>query len=470
VELFEPVQLSSQAHSFYGGRGLHTFERAEKIGSADDADEFVVSKHRDAAVLGARHERLELGKRRVFGGHRYTATHDPAHGRMRQVMPDRLVEILPADAAHDSAFVDHEDATLPMPLAERHRMSNGVVGRYRARRSGHDVACTTRLTLRLLERVENDRPRLVETQARDGRCRLRMSAPAQGGREHGCIDSAGSAAGDCKDAAIHLDEHDERAGIREVDDLVSEVRDALHILRPVDCRKQDLLSPGVDRLEHVHQPVQQIALGGCERRVQVGGNEILARAVAKAPREGVGIALGARRIRERARVLMYSECERRCLKCGREDLALGEDPDERRRQRSVCGSHSGLLVYPFREPSLTVMVEQRFFHGRIERDRLELAEPRSGGRLDHDQPSDGVEFEPPRLRYRPELVRVQAVEVADIAIERTDCDDSTGVQKACSEHRRERVEVRVPVGGDDLLRAHELILPRTHVVGLSERR
>ena len=66
------------------------------------------------------------------------------------------------------------------------------------------------------------------------------------------------------------------------------------------------------------------------------------------------------------------------------------------------------------------------------------------------------ESSPPRSL---ELVRVQAVELADVAVERTDRDDRAGIEPARGEHRRERVEIGVPVGGDDLLGPHRLILP-----------
>ncbi len=58
-----------------------------------------------------------------------------------------------------------------------------------------------------------------------------------------------------------------------------------------------------------------------------------------------------------------------------------------------------------------------------------------------------------------ELVRVQAVEVAHVAVERADRHDRARVEMARGEHRRERVEVGVPMGGDDLLGPHGLILP-----------
>ncbi len=105
------------------------------------------------------------------------------------------------------------------------------------------------------------------------------------------------------------------------------------------------------------------------------------------------------------------------------------------------------------------MVEQCLLHGGVERDGLELAEARRARRLDDDQPADGVELESRGLDDGPERFRVQAVEVPDVAVESADGDDGVRVQPPHGEHRPERVEVRVPVGGDYLLGPHALILP-----------
>ena len=64
-------------------------------------------------------------------------------------------------------------------------------------------------------------------------------------------------------------------------------------------------------------------------------DEVLACAVPQAPGEGVRIALRARRVREGAGVLVDAEGERRSLEGRRQELALGEDPDEGGRQRAV---------------------------------------------------------------------------------------------------------------------------------------
>ena len=64
---------------------------------------------------------------------------------------------------------------------------------------------------------------------------------------------------------------------------------------------------------------------------------------------------------------------------------------------------------------------------------------------------------------------MQPVEVADVPVERRDADNGVGIEKARSEHRSERIEVRVSVRGDDLLSAHRLIVasPPTGAEGQS---
>ena len=68
-------------------------------------------------------------------------------------------------------------------------------------------------------------------------------------------------------------------------------------------------------------------------------SQLLSRAVAQAPGERVGVALRRGRIGERAGVLVDAERERGRLERRRLELALGEDADERRRQRAVLREH-----------------------------------------------------------------------------------------------------------------------------------
>ncbi len=106
-----------------------------------------------------------------------------------------------------------------------------------------------------------------------------------------------------------------------------------------------------------------------------------------------------------------------------------------------------------------MVIEEDLLDRRVERRRLELAEARGVRGLDDDQAADRVELEARALHHGLELVRVQAVELADVAVQRTDRDDGAGIEPARGDHRRERVEVGVPVGGDDLLGPHRLIVP-----------
>ncbi len=192
--------------------------------------------------------------------------------------------------------------------------------------------------------------------------------------------------------------------------------------------------------------------------MQVGGDEILPRAMAQTPGERVGVPLRARRVRQRAGVLVDAEREGRGLERRGQQLALGEDADERGRQSAVVREHRGVRVDPVGELGLAVMIEEDLLHRQIERNGLELAEARRVRGLDHDQAADRVRFETGDLDDGLELLGMQAIEVADVAVERTDGDDRAGIEAMRGEHRRERVEVGVPVRGDDLLGSHGLIL------------
>ena len=97
-----------------------------------------------------------------------------------------------------------------------------------------------------------------------------------------------------------------------------------------------------------------------------------------------------------------------------------------------------------------MVVEEDDLHPTSARDRLELAEPGRVGRLDGDQPRDRAEVEPTRLD-EVELVRVQAVELADVPVQRArQRNDGAAVEPPAGQHRRERVEVGVRVARDDV--------------------
>ena len=110
-----------------------------------------------------------------------------------------------------------------------------------------------------------------------------------------------------------------------------------------------------------------------------------------------------------------------------------------------------------------MVVEDDLLDVWIECHLLQLAEPRGARRLDDDQPPDLPELEP-RDIDGVELVGVEAVELADVSVERAgNRDDGRRVQPPGGQHRREGIEVGVPVGGDDFGRFH------TRDCGLGER-
>ncbi len=105
-----------------------------------------------------------------------------------------------------------------------------------------------------------------------------------------------------------------------------------------------------------------------------------------------------------------------------------------------------------------MVVEEHLLDTGIERDLLELTQSRGLRGLDDDQPPDRVELEAAGVDDGTELVGVQAVEVADVPVQRADRDDGGRVQATGSEHRTECVEVGVSMRGDDLFGPHGLIV------------
>ena len=104
------------------------------------------------------------------------------------------------------------------------------------------------------------------------------------------------------------------------------------------------------------------------------------------------------------------------------------------------------------------MVEDHRLDVRVARNRLEIAEARRRRGLDDDQPPDRLLLQPRGLNS-VELVRVQAVELADIAVQRAlDRDDRVRIEPPSGEQRGERIEIRVRVSGDDLGCLHTRIV------------
>ena len=149
-------------------------ERAQEIGAARRRRR---ARRRGAPRRGrprrARHERAQLGERRVLGARHDLAAHDAAHGRMREIVADRLVEILAADAADERALLDDEDAALPVALAERHRVADARRRADGARGSRHDVArgrVPSRVAPRARERPRSRAVRDLCAQIADAAC------------------------------------------------------------------------------------------------------------------------------------------------------------------------------------------------------------------------------------------------------------------------------------------------------------
>ena len=198
-----------------------------------------------------------------------------------------------------------------------------------------------------------------------------------------------------------------------------------------------------------HERVEQGALLLGERRAQVLGDDVLAGTVAEAPRERLRVPHADPGIPERAGVLVDAEREDGRLERGDRDLALGEDPDHRRRERAVLREHEVLGLHPVRRLAGMVVEDHDLDRG-IARDALELAEALRMHRLDDDEPPDRARVDSPGLEQL-QLVRMQAVELPHVSVEGArERDHRARVQAPRGEHRSERVEVRVRVRDDDV--------------------
>ena len=133
-----------------------------------------------------------------------------------------------------AARVDDEDATLGVALAKSHRLAHG-----RGWRDGTDRRdMTSRREAGSCDRTlggERALTRVLEAVPRDRRGSLRVAAAAERAGDRSGVDGLRAAANDDEDPAVHLDQEHERARVREVDDLVRQVRDAVDVLGPGDA-------------------------------------------------------------------------------------------------------------------------------------------------------------------------------------------------------------------------------------------
>ena len=111
------------------------------------------------------------------------------------------------------------------------------------------------------------------------------------------------------------------------------------------------------RLERGEQRVEQRALVLHQRLMQVAGDHVLARPVAEAPGERLGVTQGRARVGQRAGVLVDAEGEHGRLERRHGDLALGQDADRASSSAHRLRDHGRLRRQPLGE-RLAVVVEE----------------------------------------------------------------------------------------------------------------
>ncbi len=412
------------------GHGL--LERAQHVAARHHADDRSLGDDRDAADVRLGDEPLRLGERGLLRAGDDGRRHDALHRRVREIVRDGLVQILARDDALELGRLADEDPALAVLLALDHRVRDRVVRRDEPRGVRHDLARGERPSHGARQRGEHERPRFVERSAIDGRGRLGVTAAAERAGERRGVELGHAGARDAEDPLPHLHERDEAARIGEVDELVDEVRDPVDVLGPGDRGDEHLEAAGVVRLDPGDERLEERALLRPQGRVQVLGDHVLARAVAQAPAERVGVALGHRRIRERARVLVDAEREHGRLERGRLDLALGEDPDERGRERAVLREDEVLLAQPV-GPLGLVVIEDDHLDAGPQRDLLELTQALGVDGLDDDQALDRLVVDRSRVGDL-ELVGMQPEELADVAVHRPgQRGDRARIEAPCGE-------------------------------------
>ena len=312
---------------------------------------------------------------------------------MGKAVSDRLVEVLARDLPAEPMRVADEDPALAVALAQHHRLRDRVVGAHEARRARHDLRRRPQRASGPREGGEDELARLGERAPVHRRGSLLMPAAAQHRGDRGRVELGQARAHDAEDAAVHLHEADEGQRVGEIDDLVRQVGDAVDVGRPRDGRHEHLEAGDRVRLERRDEGVEQGTLLLRERRAKVLGDDLLARAVAQAPGERLGVADAHAGIGERPRVLVDAERENRRLEGRDGELPLGQDPHHRRRQGAVLREDEVLGLHPVRRLA-GMVVEDDDLDGRIAGDALELAQALRVHGLDDDQPPDRAPARP----------------------------------------------------------------------------
>ena len=231
--------------------------------------------------------------------------------------------------------------------------------------------------------------------------------------------------------------------------MCAQVGDAVDVGRPRNGGHEHLETGDRARLERRDEGVEQRSFLLREGRAKVLGDDLLARSVAQAPGERLGVADAHAGIGQRPRVLVDAERENGRLEGCDGELPLGKDPHHRRRQCAVLREDEVLGLHPVRRLA-GMVVEDDDVDGRIAGDALELAQALRVHGLDDDQPPDRVQLDPACLEQL-ELIGVQAVELPDVPVQGAGKRDrSAGIQPPGGEHGAERVEVRVRVRDDDV--------------------
>ena len=405
---------------------------------------------RDAAAVGLRDEPLRLGERRPFVAGLHRRAHDALHRRVRKLVADGLVEILARDDALEiargrrrgcrsgGAAGTRPSRGPPCPRARRSAGGRDMISpAVRARRTALGSASTTS------ERASSSVP------LEHGRRRLRMPAAAERSGEHAASSSATRVRETQNTRSpISTSATRPRASVRstslwtrfEIPSTYSGQATAVTSTSkpPASCVSTPATSASKSARSYAPR-------GVCRYWAIMSWRAPWRRHQA----ERVGVALGDRRIGERARVLVDPEREDGRLERRRLDLALGEDPDERGRERAVVGEDEVLLGQP-RRAARAVVVEDDELDPGPQRDLLELAQALGVHGLDDDQALDRVVVDRPRVRDR-ELVRMEAEELAHVAVQRAgQRRDRAGIEPPRGDERREGVEVGVRVRGDDV--------------------
>jgi len=271
----------------------------DQVGARHDAQQTILVVHdRDLPPAGAHHALLEHLDR-VFGADRdLPGVHNLPDGLVTHAMAHGAIDRAAGEQPDQLAAFQHGNALVPGALH--------LPGCLDDRFAGADGLHAHRHQRRYLDRCLHDARQQVQDLAVDvfqrpvadqRGCRAAMPPAAEVRRDLRYVHVIGRAARDELHVAVELHQHEDRARLEQLAQLVGQRRDLVDRLLSVGSRQHDRMPVDGERLGIFEQLLVQRALLGHQPVLEKLAHDVQIGAAFQQPRGAANIARGRRAIR-----------------------------------------------------------------------------------------------------------------------------------------------------------------------------